>query len=72
MNNTDQALLLAEGTFTLEGQCPVCGSDLARGHAPDCVLDAALAERGWGTRAERDAARERLLAAHAGTEPPPP
>jgi len=43
MTNVDQALLLAEGTFTLEGQCPVCAADLARGHAPDCVLDAALA-----------------------------
>jgi len=44
MTNVDQALLLAEGTFTLEGQCPVCAADLARGHAPDCVLDAALAD----------------------------
>ena len=72
----DQALLLAEGTLTFDGNCPVCGGQVCaagvpRGHGPGCQLDLALAERGFDTREARNAARERLAAAHAGTEPPP-
>jgi hypothetical protein len=63
---TDAALLDLE---FVGGVCPVCHGDE---HQHGCVLDQALSERGWCTRADRDAARSRLLAASAPTLPPPP
>ena len=69
MTNVDVALLLVEG----KGHCPVCEADSTqRPHFPDCQLDAALAERGWGTNDERDAARARIQATYSATERPPP
>jgi hypothetical protein len=42
------------------------------GHSASCAMDLALAERGFPTQVERDAARERIEAGGAPTEPPPP
>jgi len=68
--------------------CPVCEGPqpggghekyLARhavnykgGHQGDCAMDQALGERGLDTQASRDAARQRIQLARAGTERPPP
>jgi hypothetical protein len=71
----DIALLMSETNGGPDGdECPRCGESMCAPmlpHAPGCEHDQALAERGFDTRASRDAARERIEAAHAGTEPPP-
>jgi len=52
--------------------CPVCGAHKASGtHEPNCELDLALAERGYGTQAERETARERIKMVSGPTLPPP-
>jgi hypothetical protein len=60
MTPTDKALLLAEwnggrGEFGVN-LCPVCSE--CGVHAQGCVMDLALAERGYPTHVERNRARE--------------
>lgn len=73
MTNVDHSLLLAEWVRIddMIEFCPVCREGSCAGHVPGCQMDTALSERGFCTVAERDAARARIAAAHAGTEPPP-
>ena len=69
----DIALLTSE--INAGGYCPRCNASMVfpqHPHQPGCEHDLALAERGFATAEDRDAARERIQAAHAGTEPPPP
>jgi hypothetical protein len=73
--NIDIALLMSEwdaSTGIDETGCPMCGADSSRdhdemgrvigqlAHEAGCAMDLALAERGFATQAERDAARQRI------------
>ena len=58
------------GTYATPA-CPVCKQLDEQPHAPGCSMDAALSERGWCTREERDAARARIKAGSEPTLPPP-
>jgi hypothetical protein len=72
-SNVDMALLTSKWH---NGECPTCRARrtiLDEGaHSPGCEHDLALAERSFGTQAERDAARKRLITASGPTLPPPP
>ncbi len=78
MTNVDRALLLAEWCQDDERGdkcCPACHWFLHDAkepgvHRPGCVMDLALAERGFATRDDRDRART-FLAANRETLPPP-
>lgn len=63
----DVALLMSE--FCDDYACPCCGQ--CGFHDAGCAMHQALAERGFDTDEVRNAARERLRSAVAGTEPPP-
>ena len=79
MTNVDKALLLAEWTPA----CPVCEQfpnnssespmllpTAVCGHKVGCAMDLALAERGYASQDERDAARA-WIASHNETQLPP-
>lgn len=74
MTNIDIALLLSEWAWNeLDRMCPVCEAgcspdDVAVPHKHGCELDLALAERGFPTQAERNAARARIAAERARNE----
>jgi hypothetical protein len=75
MTNVGKALLLAEWRGQFHGgnsTCPVC--DASFRHKPSCAMDLALAERGFGTREERNKARAFIETGALGTAqtlPPP-
>jgi hypothetical protein len=56
LDSASRALLLCEWTSVA---CVLCGSERP-GHAPNCVMDLALGERGFATQHDRDAARVRI------------
>ena len=79
MTNVDRALLLSEwaGVHGVDADacCPCCEAYVCTGkrHEPDCPMDLALAERGWGTQLDRERARDHVYrgdAANAPTLPP--
>jgi len=70
MTNIDIALLTRE--YDHDGECGNCGVGYLQPHGPACVMDLALSERGWNTRAERDAALARINLVSQPTLPPPP
>jgi hypothetical protein len=74
MTSIDIALLTAEcSTGDDSNQCPCCLKyPQIEPHKPGCSMDLALSERGWNTRAERDAARARIQFTSQPTLPPPP
>jgi len=63
MDTTNRVLLALEFPPTLlthrPSTCPMCGGERPR-HEPDCLLDLALAERGFHSMTDRDAARLRI------------
>lgn len=79
MTNVDRALLLSE--WSSEYDCPVCGACehdadgvVVGRHGVNCVMDLALAERGFHTQEDRNRAREfiwRNRVEVANTLPPP-
>lgn len=70
MEHTSNALLKLE--WNHDGFCPLC-SHLKPHHAIGCDVDLALAERGFTTSRNRDAARDclRLSASKTDTIPAP-
>lgn len=74
----DVALLVSEWvdpTWHVKGAsscCSVCGGLGDRRHAAPCAMDQALAERGFPTQVERDAARARIFASIETMPPPVP
>jgi hypothetical protein len=53
------------------GHCAECGG-AEPSHEPGCDIDEALAERGFSTQPDREAARERLRQASEPMLPPTP
>ena len=77
MTNVDKALLMAEWrALRYDGvrACLVCeeSAEEPYRHRPGCVLDLALAERGFATQIDRDAARAGLAALAPTIAPPAP
>lgn len=75
MSHVDAALLKSEWEgrtgFEVSGEwCPVCGGPRPK-HNVGCEQDLALAERGYPTQVDRDAARSRLSRQSAPTLIPP-
>jgi len=74
MTNVDKALLLLAEWFAVEEYSPLCPccseGDIANarddGHRPGCVMDLALAERGFATQEDRDRVRA-AIGALSGT-----
>jgi hypothetical protein len=57
IDSSSHALLLYEW---ITPTCALCGCARPE-HAPNCVADLALAERGFATQLDRDAARIRIV-----------
>jgi hypothetical protein len=71
MTNIDRALLLSEWmNVSTHRECPCCDAMRPDGHQPGCVMDLALAERGYATQFDRDRARGVLNTASVPTLPP--
>jgi len=62
MESTSKALLLLE--WSKDNECALCKGARPT-HLPNCTLDLALAERGFDTQTNRDAARKLLRMSRA-------
>jgi hypothetical protein len=69
MTPIDVALLVAEWCTGRYLGCPVCAASTSWQHEAGCAMDLALAERGFATQADRDAARRRIENSRLDTPP---